>query len=69
MFLLLIFMIPKATAPARAARICNDVQQVRMLCFGGIDGQGCRRVASQGVNGGGGRDDRTHRFREMVSAE
>ena len=29
---------------------CNDVQQVRMLCFGGIDGQGYRRVARQGVN-------------------
>ena len=29
---------------------CNEVQQVRMLCFGGIDGQCYRRVARQGVN-------------------
>ena len=29
---------------------CNDVQQVRMVCSGGMDGQGCRRVARQGVN-------------------
>ena len=42
---------------------CNEVQQVRMLCFGGINGQGYCRVASQGVNGGGGRGDRTHRDR------